>query len=133
MTLIVVLIVLLIMFKYMSETDIPVTEISQLASTMQDLTAKNMPAAVAAARGLSSAKEHLSMKVTFPIYLVALIGFIGWFLFALFGGIGMIALPMDLILAFIRRPKFMPADVYAEQKLQIQSRTAELIEIGKVL
>ena len=73
------------------------------------------------------------MTVTFPVYVVALMGFVGWFFFVLFGGIGMIALPMDLILAYIRRPRFMPADVYAEHKLQIQSRTMELIDIGKLI
>jgi LMBR1 domain-containing protein 1 len=133
MTLICVLIVLLIMFKYMRETDVGVTEISQLSSTITDLTDGNMLAAIAQAKTLSSTEEHIYMNVTFPVYLVALIGFVGWFFFSLFGGIGMVAMPMDLILAFVRRPKFMPADVYAEQKLQIQSRTAELIEIGKLI
>ena len=31
--------------------------------------------------------------------------FIGWFLFVMFGGVGLSALPMDLIREFIMRPK----------------------------
>ena len=38
-----------------------------------------------------------------------------------------------LFRSFIYRPKFMPADVYAEHKLQIQGRTAELIELGSLI
>ncbi len=34
-------------------------------------------------------------QVTLIIYLGALIAFVGWFLFVIYVGIGMVALPMD--------------------------------------
>ena len=36
-------------------------------------------------------------QVTFVIYLGALLSFVGWFLFALYVGIGFVGLPIDLI------------------------------------
>jgi hypothetical protein len=37
------------------------------------------------------------------IIAIIFILFLGWFLFVIFGGIGMIALPMDLIIDYIHR------------------------------
>jgi LMBR1 domain-containing protein 1 len=50
-------------------------------------------------------KEELELNVSFPIYVIGLISFLSWFLFIVFGGIGIAAIPMDLIRAFIGRPK----------------------------
>ena len=48
-------------------------------------------------RRLTSAGGGGVLQVTFPIYVMAIMGFLGWFLFVAFGGIGMIAVPFDLI------------------------------------
>jgi LMBR1 domain-containing protein 1 len=48
-------------------------------------------------RRLTSAAGGGVLQVTFPIYVMAIMGFLGWFLFVAFGGIGMIAVPFDLI------------------------------------
>lgn len=74
---------------------------------------------------------HVTLEVSFPVYITGLISFIGWFGFTIFCGIGLIALPLDLILSFVHRPKFISADVYAHQKLCLQRRSQELIDLGK--
>lgn len=38
--------------------------------------------------------------------------FIGWFFFVLFGGVGLSAMPMDLINGFIARPKWVKIENY---------------------
>jgi LMBR1 domain-containing protein 1 len=76
---------------------------------------------------------NMTINVSLPIYITALISFTGWFAFSVFVGIGLVALPLDLILAFFFRPKFIPADVYAQQKMLIQIRALELMEVGKSL
>ena len=45
------------------------------------------------------------MNVSFPVYMMCLISFAGWVLFILFGGVGLAALPLDLIFDFWYRPK----------------------------
>ena len=50
-------------------------------------------------------KEELELNVSFPIYVIGLISFLSWFLFIVFGGIGIAAIPMDLIRTFFGRPK----------------------------
>eukprot|EP00164_Ancoracysta_twista_P001856 GFYU01002440.1.p1 GENE.GFYU01002440.1~~GFYU01002440.1.p1 ORF type:complete len:480 (-),score=160.37 GFYU01002440.1:238-1677(-) len=75
--------------------------------------------------------RHVSFRVTFPVYLVAFLSFVGWFFFVLFGGIGFVALPMDLINSWRNRPSFMDVGEYAKQKVLLRDRAQKLIEIGK--
>ena len=56
---------------------------------------------------------------------------IGWFLFSLWGGIGLAALPIDLVLAYVYRPVPMDAREVAEYRLQVQKRVAELLDVGQ--
>merc|ERR1719293_239319 len=58
---------------------------------------------------------------------------LGWFLFALFGAIGMAAMPLDLILAFVYRPRHMDAVEFAEAQLSLRDRVNELVNVGELL
>lgn len=62
----------------------------------------------------ASALVHQNIKVTldvsFPVYTVGLTSFVGWFGFCIFCGIGLIALPLDLMLYD------SPADTDAKQR-----------------
>lgn len=46
--------------------------------------------------------------------------FIGWFLFVLFGGVGLSALPMDLINEFLNRPKLIKSSDAATKKVVLK-------------
>lgn len=39
------------------------------------------------------------------VYIVAILSFFGWIFLILFGGVGMFALPIDMINDFRKRPK----------------------------
>ncbi|KAF0697385.1 Aste57867_11937 [Aphanomyces stellatus] len=104
----------------------------------------------AMATGANPQQTSMRLSVSVPIYITALVSFVGWFAFTIFVGVGLVAMPLDLILyvaatvsvvatkfcharrrAFFYRPKFIPADIYAQQKMLIQIRSLELIEVGK--
>ena len=80
-----------------------------------------------------NANDQLPMDISFPIFIIALMGFLGWFLFSIYAGIGMMALPMDLINAWVERPQYMNASKYATMRQQLDKRLAELIEIGETI
>jgi LMBR1 domain-containing protein 1 len=65
---------------------------------------------------VASAIVHQSIKVTldvsFPVYTIGLTSFVGWFGFSIFCGIGLIALPLDLMLC--DRTIRMPMEVSHE-------------------
>jgi len=80
-----------------------------------------------------STNVQLSFGVDFLTYASAFFSWIGWFLFALWGGIGLACLPIDLVLAYVYRPVPMDARELAELKLAIQRRTGELLDVGESL
>jgi LMBR1 domain-containing protein 1 len=57
----------------------------------------------------------------------------GWFLFALFGGIGLAATPLDFWLIYVNRPRHMDAQAFAEAQQSMRQRVNELVEIGELI
>ena len=58
-------------------------------------------------------------QISFPLYIIALVAFIGWFAFALFVGVGLFALPLDLINSFRTRPQPMSTKTYFEERQKL--------------
>jgi LMBR1 domain-containing protein 1 len=61
---------------------------------------------------------------------MAFMAFIGWFLFVLFGGVGLSALPLDMINEFIGRPKLISSKDAAFKKTSLKKQTVDLLEKG---
>jgi len=76
-------------------------------------------------------------KIEVPVgpgtFFAAFMAFFGWFFFAIFGGIGLAALPLDLILTFVRRPRHMDAVEFAEVQVNIRERVNDLVDVGELL
>lgn len=59
--------------------------------------------------------------------------FFSWFLFVIFGGIGLTALPMDLIHIFKTRPTKMSKETYESLKSSVVSRANEMKTLAQSL
>lgn len=81
----------------------------------------------------NSTLQDITLQVDVATFYAGLMAFAGWFLFALFGGIGLAAMPMDLIIAYTHRPRHMSPEEFAEAKLSIQERVNEMVDIGEQL
>ncbi|GKY97090.1 hypothetical protein MPSEU_000667500 [Mayamaea pseudoterrestris] len=82
---------------------------------------------------LKTSKETLTLSVSVATFYGGLMAWIGWFLFALFGGIGLAATPLDFYLIFRDRPKHMDAQAFAEAQQSLRQRVNELVEIGELI
>ncbi|ORX84225.1 hypothetical protein BCR32DRAFT_326025 [Anaeromyces robustus] len=71
------------------------------------------------------------VRVSIFMYIIAVISFVGWFLFSIFGGIGLITLPSDLISSFKNRPRPIGKEKYKKLKNEIGLRAASLMEKSK--
>lgn len=59
--------------------------------------------------------------------------FFGWFLFVIFGGIGLIALPLDWIIDYFYRPRpRAPAEI-AERKILLRRKVEELMSFLNIV
>ncbi len=76
---------------------------------------------------------ELVMQVSISTFFAALMAWLGWFLFSVFGGIGMASMPLDLLLVFKNRPKHMDAVEYAEAQKNLRDRVNELVDIGELI
>lgn len=70
------------------------------------------------------------LQVTFLVYVAALMSFVGWFIFTIYVGIGLVALPIDCINAFRFRPRPLAAGELLKQKKSLRDRAAELIKVA---
>ena len=77
--------------------------------------------------------HKLTLSVSISTFFAAFMAWIGWFLFALFGGIGMSAIPMDLIATYKNRPRHMDAVEFAEAQSSLRERVNELVDIGEMI
>lgn len=79
------------------------------------------------------ADAFISFRVDFPIYVIALLGWIGWWSFSIFAGVGLVSLPFDLVVSFLYRPIRLSPDKVHQLETEVQERTSELIEITQIL
>lgn len=82
---------------------------------------------------IESSDDTLNIKVSWFVYLVGLMSAAGWVLFFVFGGVGIVAMPLDFIDAYRDRPKPITAADYAKMREEIGKESARLVPIGKQL
>jgi len=75
----------------------------------------------------------IKIGVTIAVYLIALVAFIGWLFFTVFVGVGLVALPMDLINDYAKRPQGIDLEEYAKQRMLLNERSKQLLEFAKKL
>lgn len=78
-------------------------------------------------------EEELVIPVSIPTFFAGFMAWIGWFFFAIFGGIGLASLPLDLVLAFINRPQHMSPTEFADTQMMIRNKVTELVDQGELL
>jgi hypothetical protein len=67
------------------------------------------------------------------VFVVSLIGFLGYILLLVEGGAGVVTLPFALIGTFINRPRPIALQVYSHSTEKINQWATELVEQGEIL
>jgi LMBR1 domain-containing protein 1 len=78
-------------------------------------------------------KSFQEVNVSLAVYMIALMALFGWIFLVLFGGIGLITLPLDLIFAWKDRPVKIELEQYCKLRLAMKERSGRLLEFGKTL
>lgn len=138
MTIIVVIALLVILFAflstvsllkfifYYSKAHVPVTT---NACTISDIQLSNSTSLITT-NCTKNEDAELTLDVSFPVFIIGFMSFISWILFCFFGGVGIPALPIDLITDFISRPKKRTMSEMIEIKEQILLNTKKVKEIA---
>jgi LMBR1 domain-containing protein 1 len=124
-TIIITIAILIITYVLLSKAEIPITIINCSIKNLQksDLTEFVLTDCI-------RSETTMTIDVSFPIFVIGLMSFISWFLFVIFGGIGLAALPLDFFYDFFTRPK----KISSSELKYLKERTARRAkEIEKVL
>ena len=74
--------------------------------------------------------KSIELKVNIIIYSVAVLTFVSWLIFCLFGGIGLSSVPMDFFISFYNRPKKISSDEINERKKNLLKEIEEIKLLG---
>ena len=121
-----------LLYSYMGVAEVPVDEFnSTLIHANVSISATGLPDC---APGCTEpVSTFLIVPVSFVVYLSGCLALFGYFFLIVFGGIGLVSLPLDLILAYVYRPKKLELEGYARARIDIKERATDLIEFGKTL
>jgi len=123
--LVVFVIILVIMYSFLPYADLPITyraynfDSAQRVNSFSQLGSTNIHCS-----SNSNCVEKsitITIKVALDIYIMAILAFLGWFLFIVFAGVGLPALPFDLYNDWRYRPKPIQLDVYAKEKKNLEN------------
>jgi LMBR1 domain-containing protein 1 len=125
-TIIVVIIILVVTYAFLSTAYIPVKTISCKINNIQKSSDPITEKSYVESNCIIE-KTELPVDVSFPIYVIGMMSFISWFLFVLFGGVGMAALPLDFFYDFCTRPKKLSRNDMEIHKNKVAER-AKLVK-----
>ena len=136
-------------YLLMNSTYIPVREVtgpSFDSGAMYTVTPSNVGFSAGQLADMGSADQQVlqlnrmaqtlgavELSVNASTFYAGLMAWLGWFFFAIFGGIGLAALPLDLILAFLDRPRHMDPLEFADAQMSLRDRVNELVAVGELL
>ena len=78
-------------------------------------------------------KRELRFDLDPYIFMIVFLIFVGWFIFVVFCGIGLTALPLDLILDYFGRPRQQTATQLAKTRIILREKTDALMHKMKEL
>lgn len=125
----------LIMYAFLGTAEIPFTSMQQTLATVYEVSEGGILAEKGVPRGCgrncASSVATWVVPVTMPVYIMAVLAFLGWFFFAIFVGVGLMALPMDLINEYRTRPLPMKTADWIEERRKLGERASLLLDVGE--
>ena len=115
-----------ILYSTIGRTDIPITIIKCQNNGFID--SKEPFIDICKTKSIDSSIE---LKINIIIYSIAILTFISWAVFALFGGIGLASVPIDFFISFVNRPKNINNDDAKERKKILFEEIEELQQLGE--
>lgn len=128
-TMVVIVAIGLILYFTIGNANIPIDSIycQMTTSNIQDSSATVLTVASCD----YDTDTKIEVEVSFMIYCVAVMSFISWFIFAIFGGIGLAAIPLDFFHDFCTRPKTIKSEEIEDRRKELVRNIDELKLLGE--
>ena len=129
--------VMFIMYAFLNKTAVPLYENKEKNVNALQFHSYTMGTAAVVKETWKPVDEYerkdLRMPTSFPIYVIASFSFLGSIFFAMYAGIGLIAIPMDFILGWKLRPKPMEEKNFIKYKIELGRQAKELNDLGEMM
>jgi len=112
-------IITILLYVFLGVAEVPVTKLSASLGDTQSM--------LLCLQCTQKTDQTVNYRVSILLYLISMLAFAGMFVFVFFCGIGMAALPMDLINSWRTRPKKIDFKRYAETKIIMGRRASDLL------
>lgn len=129
-TVIVVIVILIVSYAFLSTAEIPIAKIYCGIAQIQKSDNSTLTHNSLGNLNCWESQGTIEVDVSFPIYVIGFMSFISWFLFVLFGGVGLPALPLDFIYDFCTRPKTINKSDMEGFKNKVASRALLIKELA---
>ncbi len=126
-TIFVCLTILLVSYAFLSVAEVPIKTVNCSIVGIQN---SNSVISKNNFKNCIFEDTNLEIAVSFPIYVIGILSFVSWFLFVIFGGIGLPALPLDFIYDFCTRPKKVSGKELVKMKDDVAKAAKNFEAIG---
>ena len=120
-----------ILYSTIGKTDIPIKVIKCTKNEKIIFYESNIPLDPPKICQTLDKDSSIELKVNIIIYSVAVLTFVSWLVFALFGSIGLASVPIDFFISFINRPKNLNNSDVKERKKILFEEVEELQKLGE--
>ena len=118
------ILLLFITWNFFKFVDLPVLSVaSGEISSLNNIDLNSLPQ--------TEMEQELVLEASFAVYVIAIMSFFGWIFLVLFGGVGLFALPLDLVNEFRMRPQARKSDEMRQIKNNLVSAINSLIRDGE--
>ena len=75
--------------------------------------------------GLNGSHQAFTVRPTFIVYMIAVASIVSWMIFFVYAGVGIVALPIDLVKSFLNRPvkSFREANTFGRHHFNKNAQT----------
>ena len=126
-----------ILYKTIGQTSIPIKKIEYDEDCSNDLflndSSSHFDQLPKYNCSLKKSDDNVELNVNIIIYSMAILTFISWIVFALFGGIGLASVPLDFFVSFKSRPSFVHSDDIRTRKKILFDEICDLRDMGDEL
>lgn len=126
-------ILLFVSYALLSKANIPIDNIScDMSTTIDNGVLMNLTTETLS-EDCGGGSDTFTVEISFAVYFICFLAFIGWWIFVLFVGVGLSALPMDMINSFRNRPRRIDQGEFNRRRTRLLQHVQNLRKDGKHL
>ena len=125
--------IVFITYPFLSKADVPVSSVDWDMSSSIGSGTILAYSTTTTSSGWSMNYTYFTIDIAFAIYFIALLAFVGWWTFVAFVGVGISAIPMDLINDFRQRPIKTDPGEFGRRRARLLQHVQNLRKDGKHL